>query len=139
MELKTRSNTFRKNERLYSRSLIEQLFAGQSTSFTAWPLRVVFLLVDDKKEQSASNVELLISVSKRYFKHAVDRNRVKRQVREAYRTNKELLQGAMSGQPGKRLLVAMIWQDAHLHSSAKVGNKVQVLLRRVAEKLGGNE
>lgn len=139
MESRTRSNTLRKNERLCSRSLIGQLFAGQSTSFSAWPLRVVFQLVDDKKVQSASNVELLISVSKRYFKHAVDRNRVKRQVREAYRTNKELLQGAISGRSGKKLLVAMIWQDAHLHPSAKVENKVQVLLRRVAEKMGDNQ
>ena len=139
MEPKTRSNTFRKNERLYSRTLIEQLFAGQSTSFSAWPLRTVFLLVDDKKEQDASKVELLISVSKRYFKHAVDRNRVKRQVREAYRANKELLQAAMSSLPGKRLLVAMIWQDAHLHSSVKVRNKVQTLLHRVAEKLGDDK
>ena len=53
----------------------------------------------------------MVSVPKRCLKHAVDRNRVKRQVREAYRTNKHLLQP----KEGQALLIAFIWMDNQLH------------------------
>lgn len=76
--------TYSKKEKLKSKKLIDQLFTeGQSVS--AYPLRLVFLetpLDDTVKAKTG------VSVSKRYFKKAVDRNRVKRLLREAYRLNK---------------------------------------------------
>ena len=76
--------TFSKSEKLKSKKLIEELFTkGQSVS--AYPLRIVFLettFEDDIKVQAG------VSVSKRYFKSAVDRNRIKRLMREAYRLHK---------------------------------------------------
>ena len=81
---------FPKRERLDSRKQIEMLFGGGgSLSMAAFPLRVVYTI----KERARADVpaQLLVSVSKRHFKHAVDRNRVKRQIREAYRQNKQLL------------------------------------------------
>ena len=74
-------NTLRKSERLDKKKVIEKMFAGGSRSFSVFPLRVVYLPVEEL-EVSAS---ILISVSKRRFKRAVKRNRVKRQIREAYR------------------------------------------------------
>lgn len=79
-----RNKTFGKKEHLCKLTLIEQLFGGGAKAMTAWPMRMVFLLVD-KKDEQAPSVQVLISVSKRYFKHAVKRNRVKRQIREAFR------------------------------------------------------
>ena len=54
---------------------------GVSKSFSIFPIRVVYMPV----EQGEVPASILISVSKRRFKRAVKRNRVKRQIREAYR------------------------------------------------------
>ena len=72
-------NRLRKPERLSRKKIIEKMFAGGSRSFSIFPLRVVWLPVEEL-DVSAS---LLVSVSKRRFKRAVKRNRVKRQIREA--------------------------------------------------------
>ena len=84
--------TLRKPERLNRKKIIERMFAGGSRSFSLFPLRVVYLPVPDLEAQAA----ILVSVSKRRFKRAVKRNRVKRQIREAYRLNKHLLLPALA-------------------------------------------
>ena len=101
---------------------------------TAWPLKMVYLVVDKTDEQSAS-VELMVSVSKRFFKRAVKRNRVKRQIREAYRTQKHGLLERMAQMPDKQLLLAVIWQDGKLHDSAELNAKMNKNLQRLVEKL----
>ena len=78
---------------------------------------------------------VLISVSKKRFKRAVKRNRVKRQVREAYRKNKSLLTDALEAK-GKKLAVAFIWLDDELHASSEVEEKVKKLLQLIAERIG---
>ncbi|WP_308991731.1 ribonuclease P protein component [Mariniflexile litorale] len=76
--------TFNKKEKLKSKKLIEQLFAnGQSVS--AFPLRLVYLPTTFGETIIAKTG---ISVSKRQFKTAVDRNHIKRLIREVYRLNK---------------------------------------------------
>ena len=76
--------TYPKKEKLKSKKLIDQLFAeGQSVS--AFPLRLVYLQTNFDDEVIAKTG---VSVSKRNFKTAVDRNRIKRLLREAYRLNK---------------------------------------------------
>lgn len=76
--------TFNKKEKLKSKKCIDQLFTnGQSVS--AFPLRLVFLPTTFKDDVL---VKTGVSVSKRFFKNAVERNRIKRLMREAYRLNK---------------------------------------------------
>ena len=78
------SATYSKKEKLKSKKLIDQLFTeGQSVS--AFPLRLVYLgmAFDDNIIAKTG-----VSVSKRNFKTAVDRNKIKRLLREAYRQNK---------------------------------------------------
>ena len=113
--------TFPKKEHLSSLLVIDKLFAGGSKSLAVFPLRAV--------------VSVLISVSKKRFKRAVKRNRVKRQIREAYRKNKSLLTDALEAK-GKKLAVAFIWLDDELHASPEVDEKVKKLLQLIAERVG---
>ena len=81
------SYTFSKEEHLCSKRLISLLFA-KGSSFNLYPLRFVYHTPPD---MPPGPPQVLISVSKRYFKRATDRNRLKRQLREAYRLNKQAL------------------------------------------------
>ena len=123
-----------------SRKLIDRLFVGGgSKSMSCFPLRLVFMVLDHNDEALENNganaevadAQMLVSVPKRCFKHAVDRNRVKRQVREAYRRHRDLYEIP----EGKYLAMAFIWLDHLHHDSAEVEEKVVGLLRRLGEKL----
>lgn len=81
------THTFSKEERLCSKRLIALLFS-KGSSFNVYPLRFVYHTPPD---MPPGLPQVLISVSKRYFKRATDRNRLKRQIREAYRLNKQAL------------------------------------------------
>lgn len=79
---------FSRQERLKSEKVIKDLFE-KGSSFYLYPFKIFFV-----KSTIASDTEfpqVLFSVSKRNFKRAVDRNRIKRQLREAYRINKSFL------------------------------------------------
>lgn len=78
---------FPKEEKLKSRKLISELF-DSGKSVKSFPITLVFLPIDHTSE---ALIQAGFSVSKRKFKHAVDRNRVKRLMREAYRLNKNIL------------------------------------------------
>ena len=127
-----------KRERICGRTLLEKLFTGgKSKSFSVFPLRVVYLLTDqpDGDLQHEASVKMMVSVSKRHFKRAVKRNRVKRQVREAYRLNKEIVVSSMADSPNRQLLLGFIWMSDELHDTDTVERSMQVLLKRVADKL----
>lgn len=79
--------TYPKHEKLKSRTLIDQLFS-EGKSVSKYPLRLVYVQVS---ELGDSNIKLGVSVSKKHFKKAVDRNYYKRVLREAYRLNKNVL------------------------------------------------
>ena len=76
--------TFNKSEKLKSRKLIEQLFL-EGKSVTVFPFRMLYL---QTSFEHGPKIKAGISVSKRNFKKAVERNRIKRLMREAYRLNK---------------------------------------------------
>lgn len=125
--------TFSKRERLVSQRLIDLLF-GQSASHSlaAFPLRVVYHL--RPRQAGDEPVQMLVSVPKKRFHHAVDRNRVKRQVREAYRDRKQALYDAVPDDHA--LLVAFVWlSDRHLPTAdvaARVGNLLERLVARIS-------
>ncbi|WP_375238468.1 ribonuclease P protein component [Aurantibacter sp.] len=75
--------TYNKHEKLKSKKAIEQLFS-EGKSISAYPLRLVYL-------ENSKTLKVGVSVSKRNFKKAVHRIRVKRLLREAYRLNKQQL------------------------------------------------
>ena len=78
---------------------------------------------------------MLVSVPNKCFKRAVKRNRVKRQLRQAYRTNKHVVMEAARTLEGKTLVMAFIWLDAKLHDSARIDAKMLNLMEILCEKL----
>ena len=92
---------------------------GVSKSFSIFPIRVVYMPV----EQGEAPVSILISVSKRRFKRAVKRNRVKRQIREAYRKNKELLIGERIATPGAAVGCCLYLSVGRAYSYCRIGRE----------------
>lgn len=125
--------TLNKSERLCSKKLIERLFGGGNKSFPTFPIRVVYMSLEPE-EENVADVSILISVPKKRFKHAVKRNRAKRQIREAYRHHKHLLlQALQTSEKPRKIVLAFIWLDNKLHSSEEVDYKVKKLLQHIAE------
>lgn len=79
-------HTYPKNEKLKSRKKIQKLFT-EGKSVSKYPLRLVYIEQPDAEEL----FQISVSVSKRYFKNAVDRNYYKRILRESYRLNQHIL------------------------------------------------
>ena len=123
-------NTLHKVERLDKKKIIEKMFAGGSRSFSVFPLRVVYLPV----EELEADASILITVSKRRFKRAVKRNRVKRQIREAYRVNKHELLNILVERKC-RLAIAFIYLSDQLVESSIIEDRMRIALVRITEKM----
>lgn len=116
-------------ERIKRRKTADWLFAGgRSHSIVVFPVRLVY----GETDAGTAGVEMLVSVSKRHFKRAVKRNRVKRQLREAYRTHKHLLTDHIGD---RHYAIALIWLADEPFDSADVTRSVSKLLIRMAEKI----
>jgi ribonuclease P protein component len=79
--------TLKKEERLCSQKAIDDLFV-KGKSFMAFPFKIIYL---PQKLETSYPAQILISVSKKKLKRAVDRNKIKRLIREGYRKNKYLI------------------------------------------------
>ena len=99
--------SFPRRERLKSKKRIARLFEQGKSGFV-YPVR--YVLLDDSAEESVAgkdrSLSVLISVPKRHHKRAVERNLLKRRMREAYRLNKQALSGTLSGPCALGLLYA---------------------------------
>lgn len=123
--------TFSKPEHLCLTSEIEALFGAGSSSLSMFPLRATYRTLP--YEGHGPRVKVLLSVSKRRLRHAVDRNRAKRQLREAYRLQKQLLWNRLP--EGKALHIAFIWLAGQPIDSARVAKRMHTLLHQMAERL----
>lgn len=117
----------KKTERLCSKKAIDALFSGtDSKSLSAFPIRVVY------RHTEEAGIRILVSVSKKRFRHAVDRNRVKRQLREAYRLNKHLL-SPQEGTASGGMDIAFIWLTDQHKPSQLISTKIISLLGKIAQ------
>ena len=112
-------NTFCKPERLCGSTQIDRLFREGNRQISVFPVRLVWLLVDDIK-----GIQVLISAPKRNFHHAVDRNRIKRQIREFYRTSSAPLKEAVALK-GQGMALAFLFNDTRLWDSSKLSERLQ--------------
>jgi ribonuclease P protein component len=124
-------NTFNKEERLCSRKLIDLLFKDGS-SFLLYPFRVSYLLADTPFKFPA---QVVINVSKKRYKHAVDRNLVKRRCREAYRLQKQTqLYPFLSGQE-KLLLLSVQFVGKKIYEYSFFEKKLAVVFTKLVSAL----
>ena len=120
--------TFARAERLKSRKVIGGLFKG-GASLVAYPLRVVWTpLPADFAPDAPSQVS--ISVSKRLFKTAVARNRLKRQIREAYRLQKAAFYDKLAG---RRMALMLMYIAKEPLSYAEIEAGVRKMIRKFPE------
>ena len=123
------SNRFSKQERLCSSAQIDRLFSEGNRQISVFPIRLVWLLTDD-----IEGIKVLISAPKRNFHHAVDRNRIKRQIREFYRTQSSSLKETVALK-GKGLALAFLFNDNKLWESDKLDQRLSQAMEKLVETL----
>jgi len=112
--------TFKKEERISKEKIIQELFE-KGSSFYLYPFKVFFLPNPD----AAFPVhQILISVSKKNFKRAVDRNLIKRRIREAYRLNKNMLADR------NKMLIAYIYSVKEILPSVQIHERLIKTFKR---------
>ncbi|MBO7239203.1 MAG: ribonuclease P protein component [Bacteroidaceae bacterium] len=125
-------NTFPLKEHLKSKKVIEQLYAN-GASVTTYPMRAVF--IEQPQEEQEPRAVILINVAKKRFRHAVDRNLIKRRIREAYRTSKHPFVEALENN-NKKIAVAIIYIDNKHNSTAFIKKRMAKLLESILTKGG---
>ena len=113
---------FPKEERLKSKKLIDLLFQ-EGKSIKAYPLRLMYLETQLPKVET--NIQLGVSVPKRIHKKAVDRNRLKRLLRTAYRHHKKLIDTK-----GTTFVMLIVFLDRNMISQDEMNKAVVKLLKQ---------
>jgi ribonuclease P protein component len=112
--------SFKKEERLTGEKHIQELFE-KGSSFHLYPFRVL-RLANPVSEHKLNRV--LISVSKRNFKRAVDRNLIKRRIREAYRLQREQINGVS-------MLLAFVYTSKEMEPFLVIKEKLFLVLEKI--------
>jgi len=118
---------FQKQEKLKRKKLIEQLFK-EGKSVTIFPLRLFYLQCE---HGGIKPIRAGFSVSKKKFKRAVDRNRIKRQLREAYRLNKAEVYKLID----KKYIIMIIFVDNKKYDSRHINLKTIRILKKFLERV----
>ncbi len=119
-------HSFSRIEKLKSRKLIEQLFSG-GKAISVHPLRLIYIT---PTEQLNVPLKVGVTVSSRNFKKAVDRNRIKRLLREAYRLNKSDISEHVSA-TGLQLALFIIYTDRSLPEFTLINEKMKLILNKL--------
>ena len=118
--------TFKKEERLCSRQLIDRLYA-EGHRLMAFPYSVQWMTLESGEPLSHPATQVMIVAPKRKFHHAVDRNRVRRLTRECYRLRKHALYDFLQ-QHGLTLVFSMVYIHNEMMSYEQLGHKMDKLL-----------
>ena len=122
--------SFRKDEILRKKKLIDRLFA-EGASFFVHPFKIFWLSTSLETDFPA---QVLITVGKRSFRNAIDRNRIKRQVREAYRLNKNQLYDHLHNHQ-QRCILAIIYTANINLPTEEIETKIKAVMKRLYTEL----
>jgi len=125
----TKAFSYNKTEKLKSRKQLDILFE-KGKSFTVFPVKVWYAYAEEQDNILKTGV----GVSSRNFKKAVHRNRVKRLLREAYRTEKQPLQTYLNNTE-KKLAVFLLFVDKALPAYSVVKEKTGLCIQRLIKQL----
>lgn len=117
--------SYPKTERLKSRKTIDLLFSKGKT-ISKFPLRLVYIETDLELNEK---IKFGVSVSKKHFKKAVDRNYFKRVLRECYRLNKNIL----LSKTDKKFAIMFFYQTKDRLSYLEINEKTQLLFEKFSE------
>lgn len=123
--------SYNKFEKLKSRKQIELLFA-KGKSISAFPVKVFYLPVDHTPMHP---VQVGVGVSARNFKKAVDRNTIKRRMREAYRLHKLPLHEHLVAQQ-KSVAVFILWIDKQMPTTSVLQDLMPAVIEKLIKQLG---
>jgi len=123
--------SFRKNERLCSKKIIEKLFP-EGKSIFVFPLKIIFI---ETQLPSKNPVQAAFTVGKRNFKRAVQRNLIKRRMREAYRLNKSKFYDEIGE---KQIAVFFIYTGKTILEYSQIEAAVKKGMKKVLSELDTN-
>jgi len=123
--------SYNKFEKLKSRKQIELLFA-KGKSISSFPVKVFYLPVE---HTPVHPVQVGVGVSARNFKKAVDRNTIKRRMREAYRLHKLPLHEHLVAQQ-KSVAVFILWIDKQMPTTAALQDLMPTVIEKLIKQLG---
>lgn len=121
--------SFSKKERLCSHNLIQELLKN-GNSFFDFPFRCVWTMT----EQSDSPMKVAFSVPKRRFKHAHQRNLIKRRLRNAYRLHKLPLTSLLT-ETNQAVICLLVYNSSEIISYAEIEVKIKNILNRLQQQL----
>lgn len=124
------NNSFKKAERLKSKIVIESLFK-QGSSLTSFPVKLIWRVVDTNEEAIA---QAAFVAPKKGFPRAVDRNRVKRLMREAYRLQKHRLYETLKLK-NKKIALMLIYVGKEIEPYKTLSPKINQLLNKLSDKI----
>jgi len=124
--------TFSKNERLKSKQIISLLFT-EGKQIKAYPLRVFYKEITEQDPNSTSKVAF--TVSKKKFKRTVDRNRIKRLMREAFRLEKHQIYHPLRDFNRKYLALVVIYVGQNMPSYQTIHEATKKILDRLIKEL----
>ncbi len=128
-----RQKKFRKAERLKHRKAIGALFDRRSPSFGQYPVRLIYR--QSEHGWQGSPVRVAFSVPKRKFPKAVDRNRIRRQLKEAWRLHKPTLyEGLPEHQPTYNFMILYVAKEAVPFSA--IEKAIRAMIRRFLKTAG---
>ena len=122
--------SLKKEERLKSRKVIERLFS-QGQSFGQYPLRLVWTTIEPRLSEYP--VQVAVTVPKKKFPKAVQRNRLKRQMREAFRLKKHLLQKALQDE-AQQIAFMLIYTGKEALPYEDIEASIQKIIPRFLKK-----
>ena len=126
--------TYQKKDKLKSRKQTQHLFS-KGSAVSAFPIKLLFTIQDDVPVYSPEGLlQAGVGAPSRIFRKAVQRNKVKRLLREGYRLEKPLFVAQQLFQ-NKRLNLFFLYVDATVLTQKEIQEKIKIVLKKLSDKI----